>query len=1509
MWAQLVQPAPAVQWVSPYTHEDERSESGLYHSFAWDAQNERWSATPLPLGDQHYGEEQERGDSGEEWWFGHANYSEQGQVKGIITAGYGSWPNCYWKGEGCSRPISAELVTSESWAPSPDQFEQNDHRKGETRGIVALLNDEGEEIWYRHLLPGLLYNAVQDGDGNVLVAGVTYTNVWPDDLEPGDNPVIRYDADATTDMNAVDCGAFSGYFPGFGYVAKLDPDGHILWCTMLSAEHDPEDGWIGGGSILNDIAVLDDDGEQTYYVVGRSSMVSETTQPYLAKLSEDGILIDDIWCSPTVHPELPSGWPDQGFGWFLSIEKDPDSDAMVVAGVTEGTLGTHAIMGLLDPNGTDLAPEWFHTTSPLDDDVFEQGGYEDGLMNYSTGGAFVKNGLNTWVAWPVMANFIIPNIYAGRKAAYLKVHAFDLSGGYQWTTDLGKVAAYDLQSDLVATTDGNMAVVCSKWSGDFEFPDDPFRWLDLPLSARTCINALFNYDRDLIEPGEQTVDWENESFFDYWNTDAFVAKLDPSNGQMIWCTQWDADPTTDFDCWPGDIKNQECMYKITETPDGGLVVSGNTSHNFDDAYLAKLYPDCQSAVAYDPVIAAAVMATDDRSYTVGTNETWNTDKNIHGTIIIPDGHQLNISGNTTIAFADSRLLAHPTRIIVEAGGQLTVGTNVTLTSLPGCNGLKALWDGIIVQGDMDYPLQEPVYASAQGSVSLRTCVVENARVAISVGQDLLATNSMLEAQALSSGGIVTADGTTFRNNVRDVVFSPFENHHGDYPNGLYGIEENKSRFRTCTFENTAQLNDPYQRPEAHATLFGVRGVRFQGCTFTGGVYPLLDENDNTVLTDQYMGQGIKSLNSTFAVEARCQPQQYGDPCTEEELVRNTFTTLWYGVNASTFGDMSRTFIVDRSDFRGCVRGIRMEGIQDAGITLNTFEVGDLPVGDLAVTPYGVYSDQCTGYEIEENAFGIGSHSSALKKVGLVIKDSGKNYNTFYNNTFDALHVGSLIEGGNASADEITGLEIKCNDYGLTTKCDFDVALTGEAVKIQKTQGMPLVVQDPSTYMNPAGNRFSIGHNGSFHPEEDWLVEDDASTAPDYFHHIASTVDRTEPVYAEEPQDIVRLEQPFAWPGKETACPSHLIRRDREQNRMASEGANTDLEDSKDAYDATKDDGETYSLLSYVSDAGHSSAQVRDALQSTAPKVSAEVWNAAFDRDPAMSAWHITQALLSNSPLQGEVLKRAQDSGLPSFYMGLVAQAQTGEANILSLLESAVAYHAGEKAGALTDLGRSAFTDSLDMGDGIDSLQWWHEQLPADNHGHAVGAALAAREDLTGLYDLAHAFELADEEPDLYGVVKRYAGGWTEADATTLAWLADLGDQRYVQGSAQANAWREAMGEAAVEEIILLPLEERSMVASTSSSRGPIDWADELVLEVYPNPAKGPVYVVMHSPDTHGQNTLQVMGANGSVVHRSATPAGANVIELNTADWASGLYVIELSSDHMQPARVKLSVQR
>ncbi|QQR85495.1 MAG: hypothetical protein IPJ76_12855 [Flavobacteriales bacterium] len=638
--------------------------------------------------------------------------------------------------------------------------------------------------------------------------------------------------------------------------------------------------------------------------------------------------------------------------------------------------------------------------------------------------------------------------------------------------------------------------------------------------------------------------------------------------------------------------------------------------------------------------------------------------------------------------------------------------------------------------------------------------------------------------------------------------------------------------------------------------------------------------------------------------------QQGFPCPPANFQRGRFEGLAQAMYVSTF-DPSRTFIVDECDFHHCYSGVRMEGIQDAAITRSTFLVGEPQQGDWENVPYGVYSDQCTGYEIEENTF-TATNTATKPMVGLVIKDSGPYSNRFYNNSFDGFDVenstGSIIEGMNADANNnyIEGLEVKCNDYGQVVKNSFDVGLTGPDVSVQNMQGSPAL--DPDA---PAGNRFSLDHDGTFDPQEDWFVEL-VSNPVEYIHHSPNGTDRLVPDWR-DPLYTVVTDGNVQWQGKNVACPSDLSKdSEHEAKRLASVNADAERQNAEDAYDATKDNGDTYSLLSYVSDGSKSSIQVRNALQNVAPKVSEEVWHAAFDRTPAMSQLHLTQALLTNSPLQAEVLKLMNDSGLNAYYKQLVWSAQDGSVSILTLLESTIAFAASEKATALTDLGRLTWLDEVNLSTSLDELKTWHESLSAGNNASAIGGVLAAKGNETALFALAQSTELTAPTPEVYGVLKRYASRLDDAEWTVLTaadenWLVGTAAQRNVIGSAHAQAWLLALGHPSLPEIILLPPMDRSPRSAESEVE---IWTvtHHVGLTAYPNPTNVGTILDVHLQESNGEVRLRVLDVIGRMVHERILGAGQRLVDLDTSTWPSGLYVAELWLAEEQVAALKLGVQ-
>jgi hypothetical protein len=1480
-----VQPAPAVDWrlIEP---EEERADGGTYYDITYDGTNS--VATPSAV--QNLGAPQTAEESGEDWYYAHCNIKQGTDVVGILGVGYTQWPNWYYHGNGCEPPLSLD-------APRPAEFETGTLRKGTGVGYLARYDLEQEEAWSRELLPGLLRDGIQDADGNFLVVGIASSNRWIMPLEPGDNAFIRLNQ-LSLDANTAACGTFNAPFNAKGYVTKLAPDGKILWTTLCNGVTGTDQNlqW-STSSFLTDIAELTIPGTAIRYcAVGRTSQGS-AIRPFVAYLDVNGVPVERY----AYAPGTPAGWQSGSIAEFVSVEVEQASKNVFLTGYSIAGAHPQIIGTLIDAGEDRTSFLWQRYTGNASDELVTLGSHDPALTNNSSGGGFLPNAGNVKILWPTLGNFSQGGVYGGvANVATLLLHGLDAAGHVVWTSDMGEVRAYDLKADMTPTADGLAAIVSSKLSAAYAGQDPPFGWNDLEPAQQQCLNGTYGYN------SAYGMDWDNvpttnpgsngnpAPIYGFWNTDAYVAKIDPSNGDLVWETRFDAHPGTPRACPPQNMRMQECMYKVSETGDGGLVVSGNTSDNFDDFYLAKLKSDCQAKVDY----ANSPPLGPDGTYHVTGNETWSSSRNVHGRIIIDPGARLTINNGAVISFADSKQLDHPTYMTVAASGKLVVNGNAKLTSIAQCP--SSVWDGIEVLGNYG-AAQDPITNSPQGFAYLSDATVENARTALVAGdpQSFDAPNMVFLS---FNGGIIQATRTTFRNNRYDAVFHRYENH---LPNDPQHVLDNYSFFSQCDFRWDALLQDG-RKPADHAWLSSVRGMRFLGCSFSG-IY----QADNTYNGLCQVGTGIRSNTSSFTVGSKCTVNvPWGTPCPTQNLVKTSFDKLNQGVLA-TNNQPGRTFSVDQAGFTNCPKAIRMEGISDAAVIRSNFTVVDYLNPNILSTPYGLYSDQCTGYQIEENVFtSFGSANKA--RTGLVIKDSGPEHNSFYNNRFDgflsANSVASLIQGANADAQQnyLVGLEVKCNEYGQHGgKNRFDVALTGSSPTVQKNQGW--VIQDQDDYTAPAGNLFSLLGQS----ESDWHVTG-SSNSVNYFHHIGSN-DPWVPQFHSTNYFVPTAAGGF-WPtNRSQACPSHIDDGvDEELAQAQSAAAHQELTGSQSEYDATKDNGDTYNLESYVADPAHGSDQVRNALQSVAPNVGIEVWDAVFLRQPPMDPWHLTQALLTNSPLQAEVMQRCYEGALDDFHYNLVASAQDGGINPLSVLEGAIGGHAGEKAEALTGLGRISWLDSLDVGSAITSLKMWHDSLPAANGAQVQAGYLAAQYDMPALEALAQEQANLSAAGTAWEVLRRYAAAEQDQGAfhpseTDRQWLEALAQDRWTAGSAQASAWLQwATGAEPLEEVIILPgtLEPRS------SPQTPPRWRPQVnvpVLEAYPNPSNGPVYVVCNVPASAERASLILHDLKGRAVGQLVVDPGMGLAELRPGALPAGLYLAELRVDGIRTGQVKLAL--
>jgi hypothetical protein len=390
---------------------------------------------------------------------------------------------------------------------------------------------------------------------------------------------------------------------------------------------------------------------------------------------------------------------------------------------------------------------------------------------------------------------------------------------------------------------------------------------------------------------------------------------------------------------------------------------------------------------------------------------------------IPAGYTVTIN-NMTLKFSPQA------RLIIESGK--TTGThagalimnNCLLTSDNRC--LNDMWPGIQVWG-------APAYnhgTAFQGGLTMTTCTITNAYVAVLAGFDTTSWYSNLTPQPPAplipsshysytattgssyngGGGFVFATSCTFLNNMRSMVFNdyvPSSSLNGNYAN-------------LCNFSvNAALLNSSitpgnFVTLHSHVNLFAIKGSSF---------YNSYQTNIDT---------GICSTNSTYTVDIN-------------GSTRSTFTSLVYGIYATNTSGNTATIWCKNSTFLNNNYGIYLGYVNNAIMESDTFKLYITTCLIKCVKPnsYGIYLDNCTGYYVQDNDFTRYSINPTNHLYGVLVNNSGPHVNGIFRNTFDHLYEGSQAQyinyyypgGGVANG---AGLLYLCNIFASGTISNADI---------------------------------------------------------------------------------------------------------------------------------------------------------------------------------------------------------------------------------------------------------------------------------------------------------------------------------------------------------------------------------------------------------------------------------------------------------------------------------------
>lgn len=948
--------------------------------------------------------------SEEEWWYSHKNLVDVNNGNkqiGYVAVGYQSdlvYPNAgkeadmqYVFNEGSDSPFNPipsnlNLNNGPLYAPACGEFTFSPNSKTNLRGMVSRLDLNGDMVWCR--LPVIH----QDGITEVIQSGayiyVIGTHYGAKNMAFSGKSFLAYNPTSSNPSNYFSISALGSGAPNgvtHIFVAKYDLDGNIVWQALYGAA-DYSGGAAAAWGQVNEGKSLMMHSNGDLYAVGYTTVGSGVVPLILRINPSNGYLV-------LKHSvPLPSSSPtDENSNGNLP-------GGVVFRSITEISNGNIAIGGNVNysdyhaPNSTDfhrgivysfnsslgLNTNWSGNnprTFQASSGIIESSSIWE-LSYHNTLGQLMVGVMNNCDQCAVSNN----NWAQGEIWRINPSNGSLVSGsGITNPALLGTINAFDLKIGVIETSDGGFAAVSSRRNGSFTPPTN-----DEMGSFTLTVCGDPPYTQSYANP-TGPYGGGSTSLYAIWDTDPLVVKFD-QNGNKLWEWSEDITPGRARQFPPGDMKRQECMYKITETEDLGLAISGNCSFNLDDYYMVKLASDCNANQSYDY----------SSGYFVTTNETWNTSMNIMGRVLVQSGAVLTIDGNTTkIRFADTQKTGIKTDIWIQPGGRVILSNGAELTSIDNAVCPGSMWDGIVVEGDSH---QTQVFNSStqrntyQGNLSVYSSTISNARcAAITAGVD---NSGNFDWGA--SGGVIWAHHGDFVNNTDDIKFMPYP-----HTSLLSSAPNNNSELYECRFLQTGLLNNA--KPViGHVTIWGTDGVKLRGCEFdysAGSAYPDRLEH----------GYGIFSVDAKYSVE-------------DGYALQSKFTELRAGIEVKNSNPL-KSINVEHAVFTENEIGIEISSMQSARIDQNSFSMIN--------GGYGVHVNNCKNYAVSSNTFANGGG------VGVYAINSGAGGHKIYRNSFEGLAWGIFAQRNNSGMFNYDdGLLMNCNIFSTTNNNSQDIGMIG-----------------------------------------------------------------------------------------------------------------------------------------------------------------------------------------------------------------------------------------------------------------------------------------------------------------------------------------------------------------------------------------------------------------------------------------------------------------------------------
>jgi hypothetical protein len=794
------------------------------------------------------------------------------------------------------------------------------------------------------------------------------------------------------------------------------------------------------------------------------------------------------------------------------------------------------------------------------------------------------------------------------------------------------------------------------------------------------------------------------------------------------------------------------------------------------------------------------------------------------------------SGANPVFLGGTILFDESSKIIIEPGGKLTVN-GATLTGV--CD---ETWQGIEVWGDSVAQLPDSEGNYPQGFLELKNgALVENTTHGIELWHpDHWGT----------TGGIIVADSTTFRNNSKSIHALYYHNTNPFNPNSELDYF---GRFKNCTFEITPTYHGKaifYK----HIDLDNVKGFRFEGCDFSV---------DPAAQGVSLYTSGIFASEAGFSATAYCTSQS--TPCSAYDNC--TFNGFNNAIHAAA-GSSIYTFNVERAVFTNNNCGIKAEAVNNFSVLWSVFNIGhnttdqdDCDGIGMMASGYGINANASTGFAIEENYFTKDTGVPQGYYTGIRVAETSA-VDEIYNNQFNGLSYGIYAEGKNwRDSYYREGLSHLCNQFtGSYRDIVVEPNISGQG-GIQSSQGSAL---------QPTGNEF-VANTG------DYKIYNNGNYPILYYYDVNSNSGNPNPSFEVGPIGTANTNN----------CSSHfggsiesVILTDEEKLAVEQEylTALNDYNNVKTLYDNLQDGGDTEGLKAEVESAWPNETwELRAELLGKSPHLSTEVLKAAADKTEVLPESILFEILVANpDELRNAALinyLEEKENPLPPYMINILRQVAYG-VTYKTALQNQMAENNRLKTRAANDMIRSILNqDETDLNalrtwlnnrDGIIAVRQIIETYLAEGNvdvALSLAVAIPQHYQLSD-YDLGeHAYYLAllDLRIDLLQQGRNY-NDLTDVEVTQLE---NLAQNSYGAVGAQARSILEqSYGHHFCN---CLNISDNQGLKSTAVNPALLNQALGVSCTAEPNPAREWTAFDYTLPETAGKGTIRISDATGRVV--------------------------------------------